>query len=43
MEHIVRIDREKVYVSDGKGDLTEAPLSAVQYENPCRRRCCKDF
>lgn len=34
MEHIVRIDGEKVYVSDGNGGLTEAPLSAVQYENP---------
>lgn len=34
MEHIVRIDGEKVFISDGSGNLSEAPLSAVQYEDP---------
>lgn len=43
MEHIVRIDGEKVYVSDGKGDLTEAPLSAVQYENPAEGDAVRIF
>ena len=43
MEHIVRINGEKVYVSDGKGDLTEAPLSAVQYENPAEGDAVRIF
>ena len=43
MEHIVRIDGEKVYVSDGNGDLTEAPLSAVQYENPAEGDAVRIF
>lgn len=43
MEHIVRIDGEKVYVSDGKGGLTEAPLSAVQYENPAEGDAVRIF
>lgn len=34
MEHIIRIDGEKVFISDGSGNLSEAPLSAVQYEDP---------
>ena len=34
MEHIVRIAGEKVFISDGSGNLSEAPLSAVQYEDP---------
>lgn len=43
MEHIVRINGEKVYVSDGKGGLTEAPLSAVQYENPAEGDAVRIF
>lgn len=43
MEHIVRIEGEKVYVSDGKGGLTEAPLSAVQYENPAEGDAVRIF
>lgn len=43
MEHIVRIDGEKVYVSDGNGGLTEAPLSAVQYENPAEGDAVRIF
>lgn len=43
MEHIVRIDGEKVYVSDGNGGLTEAPLSAVQYEDPAEGDAVRIF